>query len=100
MQVERWLTVAVICFWLNIPFSYLYFKQLSETIAPRESLWRQIRIATSKAHVSGQEALSIESFILPFLTIIALIAVYEYADTGRRKGRVSPLSCWLGDINC
>jgi oligosaccharide repeat unit polymerase len=96
MQVERWLTVAGIGFWLNIPFSYLYFNQLSETIAPRESLWRQIRIATSKAHVSGQEALSIESFILPFLTIIALIAVYEYADTGRRRVRTLSLVVLAG----
>lgn len=87
MQVDRWLTVAGILLSLNIPYSYLYFKQLSETIAPRESLWRQIRIAASKANVSGQETIPVESFILPFLTIIALIAVYEYADTGRRKAR-------------
>jgi oligosaccharide repeat unit polymerase len=51
-------------------------------------VWRQIRIASNKANVSGHTAtLSIESFILPLLSIIALIAVYEYADTGRRKGR-------------
>jgi oligosaccharide repeat unit polymerase len=86
-QIDRWLTATVILLLLNIPFSYLYFKQLSATIAPRESLWRQIRIAANKANVSGQETLSIESIILPFLTIIALIAVYEYADTGRRKLR-------------
>ena len=86
-QVDRWLNAAAILLVLNIPFSYLYYKQLSSTLAPRESLWRQIRIATSKANISGQGALSIESFILPFLTIIALIGVYEYADTGRRKIR-------------
>jgi oligosaccharide repeat unit polymerase len=87
MQVDRWLTIAGVLLLLNIPFSYLYYTQLSTTIAPRESLWKQIRIATSKANISGQGALPIESFILPFLTIIALIGVYEYADTGRRKLR-------------
>ena len=54
MQVDRWLTARRILLLLNIPFSYLYFTQLSTTIAPRESLWRQIRIATSKANISGQ----------------------------------------------
>jgi oligosaccharide repeat unit polymerase len=87
LQVDRWLTAAGIILLLNIPFSYLYYTQLSTTIAPRESLWKQIRIATTKANVSGQAALPIQSFILPFLTIIALIGVYEYADTGRRKVR-------------
>ncbi len=87
LQIDRWLTVAAILFLLNIPCSYLYFKQLSETIAPRESGWRQIRIAASKANISGQGALAIESFILPFLTVVALIAVYEYGETGRRKLR-------------
>jgi oligosaccharide repeat unit polymerase len=86
-QVDRWLTVAGLLSLLNIPFSYLYFKQLSETIAPRASLWRQIRIASNKANVSGHSALSLESIILPLLSIVALIAVYEYADTGRRRGR-------------
>ena len=69
MQVDRWLTAAGIFSVLNVPFSYLYFKQLSGTIAPRESQWRQIRIASSKANISGQTALSIESLILPFLSI-------------------------------
>jgi oligosaccharide repeat unit polymerase len=87
-QVDRWLNIAGLLLVLNIPFSYLYFKQLSETIAPRESAWRQIRIASNKANVSGHTAtVSLESFILPLLSIVALIAVYEYADTGRRKGR-------------
>jgi oligosaccharide repeat unit polymerase len=86
-QVDRLLTVAGIIFLLNIPLFYLYFKQLSETLAPRESLWRQIRIASSRANISGQGALPLESFVLPFLTIIALIAVYEYTQTGRRRGR-------------
>jgi oligosaccharide repeat unit polymerase len=84
MQVDRWLTATGIFAVLNVPFSYLYFKQLSGTIAPRESQWRQIRIASSKANISGQTALPIESLILPFLSIAALIAVYEYADRGRR----------------
>jgi oligosaccharide repeat unit polymerase len=87
-QVDRWLSIAGLLLVLNIPFSYLYFKQLSETIAPRESMWRQIRIASNKANVSGHTAtVSLESFILPLLSIVALIAVYEYADTGRRRGR-------------
>jgi oligosaccharide repeat unit polymerase len=86
-QIDRWLTVAGILLLLNIPLSYLYFQQLSETIAPRQSWWRQIRIATNKANISGQGALSLESIILPFLTIVALIAMYEYADTGTRKVR-------------
>ena len=34
-QIDRWLTGAMIAFLLNIPLSYLYFKQLSATIAPR-----------------------------------------------------------------
>jgi len=87
IQVDRWLTAAGFLFLLNIPFFYLYFKRLSATIAPRQSLWRQIRIASSKANISGQGNLPLESFILPFLTIVALIAVYEYADTGRRALR-------------
>jgi oligosaccharide repeat unit polymerase len=86
-QVDRWLTIAGVLLLLNIPFSYLYFKQLSETIPPRTSMWRQIRIASNKANISGHNALSLESFILPLLSIIALIAVYEYADTGRRRAR-------------
>jgi oligosaccharide repeat unit polymerase len=86
-QVDRWLSVATVIFVVNLPLSYLYFKQLSENIAPRESAWRQIRIAASKANISGQGGLSFESCVLPFLSIIALIAVYEYGDTNRHRGR-------------
>ncbi len=86
-QVDRWLTAAVIVLLLNIPVSYLYFKHLSTAIAPRQSLLKQIRIASSKANVSSPGAPPIEAFILPFLTITALIAVYEYADTGKQRGR-------------
>jgi oligosaccharide repeat unit polymerase len=86
-QVDRWLTIAGFLFLLNIPFSYLYFKQLSESIAPRESMWRQIRIASNQANISGHTALSFESFVLPLPSIVALIAVYEYSDTGRCWGR-------------
>ena len=86
MQVDRWLTVAGILFLLNIPFSYLYFKQLSDTIAPAgKSCGDKSGSRPARRTYRGQGALSIESFILPFLTIIALIAVYEYADTGRRS---------------
>jgi len=87
IQVDRWLNAAAVVFVLNIPFSYLYFKQVSGTIAPRESAWRQFRIAANKANISGHGALSIESLLLPCMTIVALIAVYEYADTSRRRTR-------------
>jgi oligosaccharide repeat unit polymerase len=87
IQVDRWLNAAVIVFVVNIPLSYLHFRQLSQTIAPRDSAWRQLRIAVSKANISGHSALSFESFFLPILSIGALIAVYEHADTGRRMGR-------------
>jgi oligosaccharide repeat unit polymerase len=83
-QIDRWLTGALILFLLNIPLSYLYFRELSQSIAPRESWWRQVRIASSKLNISPQGTLSIESVILPFLTIVALIAVYEYAETRKR----------------
>ena len=86
-QLDRWLNVALVLFLLNIPLSYSYFKLLSQNIAPRESSWRQIRIASSKANISGQNSLPLETLILPFMSIIALIAVYEYADTGSRRGR-------------
>jgi oligosaccharide repeat unit polymerase len=83
-QIDRWLTGALILFLLNIPLSYLYFRELSQTIAPRASWWRQVRIASSKLNISPQGTLSIESVILPFLSIVALIAVYEYAETRTR----------------
>jgi oligosaccharide repeat unit polymerase len=72
---------------VNIPLTWLHFKQLSATIAPRESGWRQLRIASSKANISGHTGLSLESALLPFLSIAALIAVHEYAATGRRGAR-------------
>jgi len=85
LQVDRWLTFALVLFILNIPVAYRYFKELSSTIAPRESMWKQIRIAGSKANVTAADSnLSLEALLLPFLTITALIAVYEYIDTGRR----------------
>jgi oligosaccharide repeat unit polymerase len=96
MQVDQWLTAAEVLFILNIPFFYLSFKNLSATIAPRQSFWRQVRIASSKANITGQGNLPLESFILPFLTIIALIAVYEYADTARRAMRALMLVLLAG----
>jgi oligosaccharide repeat unit polymerase len=88
LQIDRWLSFAVVLFILNIPVAYRYFKQLSGTIAPRESMWKQIRIAASKENVTTTGThLSLESLLLPFLTITALIAVHEYVDTGRRGGR-------------
>jgi oligosaccharide repeat unit polymerase len=46
-----------------------------------------VRIAASKANVSGHDGFSLESCFLPIVSIVALIAVFEYADTGRRMGR-------------
>ena len=86
-QVDRWLSIAGILFVLNIPIFYLYAKELSATISPRESTWRQVRIAVNKANVSGETTLPLESYLLPFLSIVALIAVYEYADTGKHRVR-------------
>jgi oligosaccharide repeat unit polymerase len=82
-QIDRWLSIASILFVLNIPLFYAYFKELSATISPRESSWRQVRIAVNKANISGQTDVPLESYVLPFLSIVALIAVYEYADSGR-----------------
>jgi oligosaccharide repeat unit polymerase len=95
-QIDGWLDTAGILALLNIPVSYFYFRQLAETIAPRESAWRQIRIAASKANISGQNPISVETVILPFLTIMALIAVREYADNGKRVGR----ACFLVLLAC
>ena len=86
-QIDGWLNTAVVLVVLNIPLCYLHLKQLSSTIAPRESSWKQIRIASSKANVTGLNGFSLESCLLPFLSIAALIAVYEYARSGRRPGR-------------
>jgi oligosaccharide repeat unit polymerase len=91
-QIDRWLSVALVLFLINIPVAYRYFKQLSSTIAPRESMWRQIRIASSKSNVSAvTNQLTFEQLLLPFLTITALIAVYEYVETGRRGIRTLTL---------
>jgi oligosaccharide repeat unit polymerase len=101
-QIDRWLSIAGILALLNIPLSYLSFIQLADTIAPRESAWRQIRIAASKANISGQNPISVETVILPFLTIMALIAVREYADTGRRRARallLASLACGYQLLN-
>jgi oligosaccharide repeat unit polymerase len=88
VQIDRWLTFAVVLFILNIPVAYRYFKELSSIIAPRESMWKQIRIASSKKNVTTTgTSLSLEALLLPFLTITAMIAVYEYIDTGRRPFR-------------
>jgi oligosaccharide repeat unit polymerase len=86
-QVSQWLDLAAILAILNIPLAYLHFQIVGQSIAPRESVWRQIRIATSKANISGQTSLSLESVILPFLTIMALIAVRESVEDGHRKAR-------------
>jgi oligosaccharide repeat unit polymerase len=82
-QIDRWLSIAGILFVLNIPLFYAYFRELSATISPRESSWRQVRIAVNKANISGQTDVPLEAYLLPFLSIVALIAVYEYANSGR-----------------
>lgn len=86
-QIDRWLSWAGILFVLNCGLFYVYFKELSATIAPRESSWRQVRIAVNKANISGHTDVPLEAYLLPFLTVVALIAVYEYADTGRHSLR-------------
>jgi oligosaccharide repeat unit polymerase len=82
-QIDRWLSVAGILFVLNIALFYAYFQELSATISPRDSSWRQVRIAVNKANISGQTDVPLEAYLLPFLSVVALIAVYEYADTRR-----------------
>jgi oligosaccharide repeat unit polymerase len=86
-QIDRILTWSGVFMMLNIPLFFLYLKKLSGTIAPRESMWKQVRIASNKANTSGGGVFNIESAILPFLSILALIAVCEYAETGKRKWR-------------
>ena len=86
-QIDRSLNLALVVFLLNLPLSFWFFQDLSSTIAPRASLWKQIRIASSKANVSGQGDISIESFLLPFFTIVALIGVWEYTQTRTRGPR-------------
>ncbi len=98
MQIDRWLSFAGVLFVLNIPLFYLYFKELSATVSPRESGWRQARIAINKANISGHTTLPLESFLLPFLSIVALIAVYEYADTGRHTVRTLLLLLLAGSF--
>jgi oligosaccharide repeat unit polymerase len=87
MQIDRWLNIALALCVGNIPLFIHHVRSVSDTIAPRTSLWRQMRIAASKANISGQTSLSLESLILPFITVIAMIAVHEYAVTGRRGMR-------------
>jgi len=88
-QIDRYLNWAVVLMVLNLPFFFLYLKSLSGSIAPRESMWKQVRIASNKANVSGGGVSHIESMLLPFLSIVALIAVCEYADTGKKRWRTA-----------
>ena len=86
-QIDRGLNAAMLLCVLNIPIFIHHFRTLSDTIAPRASMWRQMRIAASKANVSGQTGLSVESLLLPFVTVVAMISVYEYAETCERPLR-------------
>ena len=88
-QIDRYLNWAVVLMVLNLPFFFLYLKSLSGSIAPRESMWKQVRIASNKANVSGGGVSHIESMLLPFLSIVALIAVCEYADTVKKPWRTA-----------
>ncbi|HEX6773615.1 MAG TPA: O-antigen polymerase [Acidobacteriaceae bacterium] len=86
-QIDRLLNWTVVLMVLDIPFFLMYLKSLSGSIAPRESMWKQVRIASNKANVTGGGVSHIESMILPFLSIAALIAVCEYADSGEKRWR-------------
>jgi oligosaccharide repeat unit polymerase len=81
-KMLKWVPLLLIA---NFPFFLLYLRQLSGTIAPRESMWKQIRIASIKANISGAGGLHIESSLLPFISLAALVAVFEYADTKKDK---------------
>ena len=83
-KVLKWVPLLLIA---NFPFFLLYMRQLSGTIAPRESMWKQVRIASVKANVSGAGGLHIESSLLPFISLAAFFAVFEYADTRQYRAQ-------------
>jgi oligosaccharide repeat unit polymerase len=86
-QVGKFLRYAPLLLIANIPFFLLYLRELGGTISPRESMWKQVRMASIKANATGGGGFHIESSLLPFISLIALVAVWESADTGLNKVR-------------
>lgn len=78
-RLVRWLPFLLLA---NFPFFLSYLGQLSATVAPRESLWRQIRMASIHANATGG-GLHFEASILPLISFAALLAVFEWTESGR-----------------
>ena len=76
-RLLRWTPLILV---LNLPFFLAYLGQLSSTIAPREGIWRQIRMASIHANATGG-GIHIESSILPLISFMALLAVFEWTET-------------------
>src|ERR1700748_1689537 len=81
-RLLRWMPLILV---LNLPFFLAYLGQLSATIAPREGIWRQIRMASIRANATGG-GIHIESSLLPLISFVALLAVFEWTET-RRDGK-------------
>jgi oligosaccharide repeat unit polymerase len=86
-QVRRFLRFTPLLLVANIPFFILYLRQLGGTISPRASMWKQVRMASIKANATGGGGFHIESSLLPFISLAALIAVWECADTNLNRVR-------------
>jgi oligosaccharide repeat unit polymerase len=78
-RLVRWMPFLLLA---NFPFFLSYLGQLSSTIAPRESLWRQIRMASIHANATGG-GLHFEASILPLISFAALLAVFEWTESGK-----------------
>jgi oligosaccharide repeat unit polymerase len=76
-RLLRWMPLILL---LNFPFFLAYLGQLSSTIAPREGIWRQIRMASIHANATGG-GIHIESSILPLISFVALLAIFEWTET-------------------
>jgi oligosaccharide repeat unit polymerase len=76
-RLLRWMPLTLV---LNFPFFLAYLGQLSATIAPREGIWRQIRMASIHANATGG-GIHIESSLLPLISFVALLAVFEWTET-------------------
>src|ERR1700754_2656888 len=73
----RWIPFLLL---LNLPFFLFYLGRLSSTIVPRENLWLQVRMASIRANVGGG-GMHIEGSILPVISFMALLGVYEWTQT-------------------
>lgn len=76
-RLIRWMPFLLLA---NFPFFLSYLGQLSGTVAPRESLWRQIRMASIHANATGG-GLHFEASILPLISFAALLAVFEWTES-------------------